>query len=190
VSVERPIATVALMRHGGSHLIRPIVDKFGFDIIEPGNFKAPLDQAIGPVIVFLRDPRNRMGATLRWWANRGKLRSSVSNAVADDQMTFLLRDKGFLEEMLRWARVWCNWPSPKIIVRFESVNYDVMRSLSSHLGLSEDNERDRRILIEVYGNSRTFTGNHTNWRDYFGPNSLAYWNKNGGIELLKLMGYW
>src|SRR4051812_49294270 len=64
------IATVALLRHGGSHLIRPIVSRLGFEIVEPGNFGAPLDQAVGPVVVFLRDPRDRMVSTLRWWREK------------------------------------------------------------------------------------------------------------------------
>jgi hypothetical protein len=184
-----PTATVALMRHGGSHLIRPIVAKLGFDIVEPGNFGAPLAEAVGPVIVFLRDPRNRMSATLRWWAARGKLHPSVTNAAMDEQMLFLLREKGFLEEMLRWASVWCNWSPPKTVVRFERMNLASIRLIANRLGLSRDVERDKRIFGEVYGKGRTYTGNHSNWKEYFGPLSMTYWNNSGGSELLKLMGY-
>jgi hypothetical protein len=187
------IATVALLRHGGSHLIRPIVSRLGFEIIEPGNFGAPLDEAQGPVIVFLRDPRDRMVATHRWW--RGKPRKAAIMAAggetADAQIAWLLKDGEFLPEMLRWARIWCQRPDA-LTVRFEELRtrgwFDVAR-VSAHLGLKVDSRRDERVFTEVYGHGRTYTGRHSDWRETFGPLSNAAWEANGGPELLRLMGY-
>lgn len=185
------IATIALMRHGGSHLIRPIVANLGFDIIEPGNFHAPLDQAVGPTIVFLRDPRNRMAATLRWWRTKPRkndLLTSNGN-TNDEQLVYLLRNQNFLNEMLQWANIWCNWSPPHLIVRFESMNVGRVKVIAKHLGLSDDKERDERVFNEVYEKGRTYTGNRSNWRDYFGPLSTQYWENNGGRDLMNLMGY-
>lgn len=185
------VATVALMRHGGSHLIRPIVSKLGFDIVEPGNFSAPLDQAVGPVIVFLRDPRDRMVSTLRWW--RGKPRKIVmlgSDLSDDAQLRQLLEQRGFLAEMLVWADVWCNWTKTvPYKVRFESISSRVVGGIANHLSLPQDSERDKRIFTETYGHGRTYTGSHSNWRDSFGSLSIDYWNKNGGNDLINMMGY-
>ena len=186
-----PIATVALLRHGGSHLIRPIVAKMGFEIIEPGNFGAPLDQAIDPIIIFLRDPRNRMVATMRWW--RGKPRKAALLTEAGDtddaQLRYLLNEQGFLSEMLAWAKEWCRWRPGSLTVHFEHMDSGVVGYIAHHLGLEADEERDESIFGEVYGSGRTYTGNHSKWKDSFGPLSISYWNHNGGNELLSMMGY-
>lgn len=184
------IATVALMRHGGSHLIRPIVANLGFDIIEPGNFGAPLDQAVGPVIVFLRDPRDRIGATLRWWRGKPRKAAVLSNGgeTNDEQLLYLLQQQGFLDEMIRWAKIWCHWEG-SYVARFETMRYQVVGSIARHLGLPRDVGRDRRIFDLAYLKGRTYTGEHTKWREYFGPLSMEYWDKNGGPDLLNMMGY-
>lgn len=184
------ICTVALLRHGGSHLIRPIVDKLGFDIVEPGNFDAPLDKAIGPVIVFLRDPRDRMVSTMRWW--RGKPRKVAimqeGKSTDDAQLKWLLDSQHFLAEMLEWARIWCRW-TPSYVARFETIDATVVSEMASFLGLDHNPDRDKQIFESVYGHGRTYTGSHSKWRDHFGPLALDYWNNNGGDKLLSLMGY-
>ncbi len=187
------ICTIALLRHGGSHLIRPIVADLGFQIIEPGNFGASIDRARGPTIVFLRDPRDRMVATHRWWT--GKPRKATSMAAggdtADGQIAWLLTEGGFLQEMLRWARIWCQWPRA-LTVRFEDFRkngpLEVWR-IGCHLGLDRTYPQDVELFNKVYGQGRTYTGSHSDWRQTFGPLSNAAWAENGGPELLWLMSY-
>lgn len=185
------IATVALLRHGGSHLIRPIIANLGFDIIEPGNFGAPLDQAVGPIIVFLRDPRDRMASTLRWWLDKPRKASLFSSdATRDEQILFLLDDQQFLVEMLKWANVWCNWrKTVPYKVHFETISSRVVGGIANYLGLPQNPDRDERIFSDVYGHGRTYTGSYSKWREYFGPLSLEFWNRNGGQDLLNMMGY-
>lgn len=179
------------MRHGGSHLIRPIVAKLGFDIIEPGNFGARLDEKVGPVIVFLRDPRDRMVSTMRWW--RGKPRKAAQLAKAGDtddlQILYLLKDQGFMEEMLVWANIWCKFYGPRLQLNFERMSILTVGTIARYLNLGPNEKRDERIFLEVYEHSRTYTGKHSKWQDSFGPLSLEYWNNNGGSNLLSLMGY-
>lgn len=189
------ICTVALMRHGGSHLIRPIVAVLGVNRLhEPGK-DVPLDHAEGPVIVFLRDPRNRMVATWRWWSQKPRKAAAMlrGGADADEQIAWLLsRDGGgFLPEMLRWARIWCHRPDA-LTVRFETICADgcaEVARIAEHLGLPADAERDIAIFKAVYGHGRTYTGKHSDWRETFGPASNAMWDANGGPELIELMGY-
>jgi hypothetical protein len=179
------------MRHGGSHLIRPIVANLGFDIIEPGNFGAPLDQAVGSVIVFLRDPRDRMVSTLRWWRGKPRKAASLGDGNNDDaQIRHLLENMGFLAEMLVWANIWCNWTKTvPYKVHFETVSSRVVGGIASHLKLPQNPDRDERIFSDVYGHGRTYTGNHSKWRGHFGPLSIEYWNNKGGRDLLEMMGY-
>lgn len=189
------VATVALLRHGGSHLIRPIVARLGFDIIEPGKHGAAIDQAEGPVIVFLRDPRDRMVATWRWWLRQpGKSdRLARVSAVPDEQLAWLLAeaDGGFVAEMLRWAEIWCAWPNA-LTVRFEELRETGTREIAriaAHLGKPEDYQRDAAIWDAVFEKGRTFTGRYSDWREMFGPKSTAAWEEHGGPRLLELMGY-
>lgn len=187
------IATVALMRHGGSHLIRPIVAKLGFEIIEPGNFGAPLDQAQGRVIVFLRDPRDRMVATHRWWLHKPRKAASMAagGESADAQIAWLLTEGQFLPEMLRWARIWCTCPEA-LTVRFEDLRErgtNEITRLAAYLGLPANAERDAAIFTQVYGHGRTYTGRHSDWRDIFGPKATQVWALHGGPDLLWMMGY-
>jgi hypothetical protein len=185
------IATVALLRHGGSHLIRPIVSRLGFEIIEPGNFGAPLDQAVGPVIVFLRDPRDRMVSTLRWWREKPRKADMLGGESGDDaQLRYLLEKRGFLAEMLVWANVWCRWTKTvPYKVKFETISPGVIGGIANHLGLPHNSDRDEKIFSDVYGHGRTYTGRHSKWRESFGPMSIEYWNNNGGRNLLDMMGY-
>lgn len=184
------IATVALMRHGGSHLIRPIVSRMGFEIIEPGNFGAPANRARGPVIVFLRDPRDRMVSTFRWWMNKPrKVEILIGRGDTDDaKLAWLLGDYGFMAEMTGWSQIWCPWPDA-LTVRFEDLRTDgpreVMR-IAKHFGVGCD---AAAVFDAVYAKGRTYTGQHSDWREGFGPLSLATWADHGGPELLEIMGY-
>lgn len=187
------ICTVALMRHGGSHLIRPIVAGLGAEIIEPGNFGASLDHAEGPVVVFLRDPRDRMVATYRWWLDKPRKAASMAEggASADEQIAWLLNEGEFLSEMLRWARIWCHWPDA-LTVRFENMatqgTAEIGR-IAAHLGKPRDYQRDAEIYESIWLKSRTYTGKHSDWREYFGPKSKDIWARHGGPDLLQMMGY-
>lgn len=187
------IATVALLRHGGSHLIRPIVAGLGCEeIVEPGK-NAPLDRAQGPVIAFVRDPRDRMAATLRWW--RGKPGKAARLPAGDDEaLAWLLvqaEDGGFLAAMLEWARIWCFWPGA-LRVSFEDMRAQgpaEVGRIAAHLGLPADPARDGRLFGEHYAAGKTYTGRHSDWRQTFGPLANAAWAAHGGAELLEIMGY-
>lgn len=187
------IATIALLRHGGSHLIRPIVFGLGANIVEPGNFGAPLDRAEGPVIVFLRDPRDRMVATYRWWLDKPRKAASMAEGGAspDEQIAWLLTEGEFLAEMLRWARIWCHWPDA-LKVRFEDMRENGVNEIAriaAHLGKPQDYQRDAEIWERIWLKGRTYTGKHSDWRESFGPKSNAVWATCGGPDLLQMMGY-
>lgn len=176
------IATVALLRHGGSHLIRPIVAALGYGIVEPGNFGAPLNEAVGPIIVFRRDPRNRVISKMRW--RLAKL--GLPDSDDDFRTAELIRADAV--EMRMWADTWCNWPGT-LSVRFEDVRADgpaQITRIAKHLGTECDSEA---LYADIYAKGRTYTGRHSDWRKSFGPYSAAAWNAHGGPDLVRVMGY-
>jgi hypothetical protein len=132
-----------------------------------------------------------MVSTLRWWRNKPRKVALLGNDNSDDaQLRHLLEKRGFLDEMLVWTDVWCTWTKTvPYKVKFETISSKVVGGIANHLSLPQNEDRDERIFSEIYGHGRTYTGNHSNWRDSFGPLSLDYWNANGGKVLLDMMGY-
>jgi hypothetical protein len=186
-------ATIALMRHDGSHLIRPIVDQLGFTIVEPGKFGAPKAQAVGPVVVWLRDPRNRMVSTLRWRFDKPKYADRLKrfDGNHDLELVWLLGDQKFMSEMVRWARTWMRWDGA-LRVKFEDFKSDgpaQIARIAAHLGCAVDPVRDERLYQEIWEHSRTYTGSHSVWQEWFGPQTKQFWREHGGDELVHLMGY-
>ena len=193
---DAKVATVALMRHGGSHLIRPIVAGLGFDIVEPGNFNAPIDQAFGPVIFFPRDPRNLVVSMARFnlWRKPAKRAFMIKRGTANDNMLAVLLDsEPFIPEMLRWAKIWATWPDALRIeyevLTCEATALAAVNRISAFLGLDTDMAHDRALLNAYFERSPTFNGEHSRWQDWFGPHSRGIWKRDGGPELLSILGY-
>jgi hypothetical protein len=79
------------------------------------------------------------------------------------------------------------WPGA-LTVRFEDLRREgvgEISRISAHLGLSPDQHRDAALYRRVYGQGRTYTGRHSDWRETFGPLSNAAWASHGGPELLE-----
>lgn len=200
--------TVALLRHGGSHLIRPIVAEIsGASIIEPGKNGAPPNKAAGPVIVFLRDPRDRIIATYRWTMRREFTKKAIRMARAgqtdDERLAYFIRSGAdtvtdYITPMTAWAKTWCGWPGA-LTVRFESLRElggaEIARIASF---LERDFPAARNytaaamadgLFRSINDNAPTVVGRHSNWREWFGPLSKAAWKENLGEQLLEIMGY-
>jgi len=102
------------MRHGGFRiLIRPIVAELGFRIIEPGNFGVSDRSCRGPGHrVAARSTRSDGFRRCAGWRNKPRKLVLLADfgKSEDEQIAGLLSKGGFLAEMLRWARIWCQWP--------------------------------------------------------------------------------
>jgi hypothetical protein len=204
---EKPV-TVALLRHGGSHLIRPIVAEIsGAPIIEPGKKGAPEGKSQGPVIVFLRDPRDRIVATYRWTMRREgskkQLRIARAGRNDDERLAYFITAGSdavtdYISPMMDWARVWCYWPGA-LRVHFETLRelggaevarvasflkYDFPEALQF-----TDDRRAAELFARVNDNAKTVQGPHSKWREWFGPLSKAAWLNHDGEKLLEIMGY-
>lgn len=196
-----PPATVACMRHAGTHLIRPIVFGLGFRIVEPGYQGARIDSAIGSTILFPRDPRNRIVALCRWKLEQSdRTRSIVTrNGAAttkDAMIAATMQSEPFLADMLHWAQIWCfNRRHKSFRVTFEelaesaSKAVELVGKIAHYLECSEDIERDEALVKAHFRQSPTYTGDLSRWKEWFGPESWHTWESQGGPKLLHLMGY-
>lgn len=181
----RKLYTVMAMRHSGTHLILPIVKQItGKALYRPKGEEALICEPSGPVIVFLRDPRNRLISAWRW--KRGSLPS-------DRQMAkFMVTQKDGdarspMSFMLRWAQRWAGFEGA-LQVRFESIASEGVREVA-RIAAFLGKDIDASAIYSRNWRQGTFTGQHSDWRECFGPLSLEAWNENGGPKLLKTMGY-
>ena len=168
----------------------------GFDIVEPGNFNAPLDEAFGPVIFFPRDPRDRLVSMARFnlRLKPAKRAFMIKRGTANDHMLAVLLDsEPFISAMIEWAKVWASWPGALRINYEELSNRETapaaVAKIGAHLGIKSDAEHDAALLDAYFERSHTFDGVHSRWQDWFGPHSRGIWKRDGGPELLSILGY-
>lgn len=182
--------TVAVLRHGGSHLIRPLVKRVGRrPIVEPGTHGAPADRAEGPVIVLVRDPRNRIVSEVRWQADKSGC--ALRREGADTVIAALIRRPATMPAMLEWARRWTNWPGAMVLQYEEFATAEsgvrAIAAIATFLGVVEPDPAARYRWI--WRTSRTVQAEPSDWRTWFGPAAREAWAACGGPELQKVMGY-
>lgn len=197
--------TVAAMRHGGTHLITPIVRKFtNRPVYSPKGIASLNCIPSDIVIVFTRDPRNRVVSNLRY--KLGEAAKSLDTAGRDAALAeFLASRKGeesftVIDFMQRWAQ---KWRKPNLgssvrwamSVRFEDLAGenslaevarvgDFLARAGAKLLVTPTQARDYAL-----GKSGTWTGAHSNYREWFGPKSIDYWRRNFGTHCTVAMGY-
>lgn len=186
--------TLLAMRHGGTHLIQPIIRHLTGKPVAAPKGPMALEFEPGPrLVVFLRDPRNRLISNFRFKAGGGAGAKAAKSGSDEDIAAFMLRAKHGrtpVAFMQAWADRWVKWPGA-LIVRFEDL---VVRDqgiteawrIKAHL----DAPGDPTAAYEYsFGQSGTWTGKHSDWREWFGPKSRAAWEDQGGAKLLTTMGY-
>lgn len=198
--------TMVMMRHGGTHLIIPVIKAFtDLPTVEPGKLTYLEHEPKGPVVIFWRDPRNRIVSGYRWTCKRGGSRyRAIKGETPDDEIAAYMQwrkthrpwrpvrfDTGMtmMDKMLTFVRYWANREGA-LKASFERLangdsGPDEAKRIADYLGGENPGEAFKRI----YRSGPTYTGKHSDWREWFGPKSLEAWEANGGPELLDLMGY-
>lgn len=197
--------TVAAMRHGGTHLITPIVRKFTDRPVYSPKGVASLNCIPSDVvIVFTRDPRNRVVSNLRY-----KLGDQAKGLNADQRdealATFLASRKHdgaltVIDFMARWAQKWRRpniGPSVRFatLVRFEELAGENSLAETTRIGkfLADSGAKLVAAASEArayaLGKSGTWTGSHSNYAEWFGPRARDYWRSNFGPDCTRAMGY-
>lgn len=179
------------LRHGGTHLILPLVKGLtGAPLYRPKGDEALICQPNGPTIVFTRNPRNWLVSFYRW--KRGDPETLELRDAALAKFMRSIRPRKTMNPIAyaqRWAWRWRRWPGVHI-VRFESLQdraegIETMRKMCEFLGVAADPES---VYLSVYGRG-TFTGKHSDWREWFGPLSLRAYGYSAGDFLDLSMGY-
>jgi len=187
----KPVTLIA-MRHGGTHLIQPLIRELtGKSVYVPKGNNA-LDCRPGrKLVIFLRDPRNRVVSQLRYKNPRIQ-----PGEKADEQLASLMgREKmgsTTLDYMLAWASKWgCAYRGGCLQMRFEDLVADPLYAaecVALYLDVPGGQNAAKAVEYTI-GKSGTFTGRHSRWREWFGPKSTQAWRKGDGPQILRLMGY-
>lgn len=192
---------VAARRHGGTHLINPLIKgisgRKAISLDKSGRLFVP----DGPLVVFTRDPRNIATARFRW-----KLRQQGLS----DRPTFKY-DAHIAERLMRVNRPSLNIPDELVglpglhgnliywrwwlnqihhRVTFEELTEGKVGGALKRLGKYVGRVRDpETIFYSLYKQSHTYSGSFSDWRKWWGPKTKEAFYDNGGRELLKLLGY-
>jgi hypothetical protein len=203
--LSRPHVLIAAIRHGGTHLINPLVKKLG-------GRGCSADKQIGllvpqnKLIVFTRDSRNTITSAFRWKLRQcgrpdipmpeydeeiakrlGTRNRKKKNKYMPDHAT----STGIETRMAYWKH-YLSFEN-KLLVRFERITSDdnktrkrTLLSIKDYLESTEDPEA---VLATFYKNSFTYSGRFTDWREWWGPKAIESFHHNKGNELLKVLGY-
>ena len=182
----KPTTLIAL-RHGGTHLIQPIIRHLTDKPVHVPKGRDALECVPSPkLVIFLRDPRNRMVSMLRY------KQPKMVPAVADEALAAMIAKpkKGVLpvEFMLQWAARWASHETG-LIVRFEQLMDAPLHEVEKLRAYLDAPGSAQAAVDYTLGKSGTFTGRHSRWREWFGPLSTKAWYEAGGDTLVPLMGY-
>lgn len=198
--------TVAAMRHGGTHLITPVVRRLtSRPVYSPKGSSSLTCIPSDIVVVFPRDPRNRAISNVRYKLGRDAV-DRLDAAGRDDALAHYLTtrktaaDLQPIEFMTQWAQRWVDgrfagkrtrW----MLVRFEELAgpnalvectkvATFLAECGAKLVASAEDARSYAL-----GKSGTFTGRHSNYREWFGPKATHHWHRNFGPACTQIMGY-
>lgn len=179
--------TLIAMRHGGTHLIQPIIRQLTGRAVSTPKGAATLTWVPGPkLVIFTRDPRNRMVSHFRYKHHSN--RHERSDAMLAKLMAEPKHGLTPIEFMVRWAERWCH-PPHGFGTSFEQLMLcpvETVTRLRDYLDAPGDPEE---AVAYTLGRSGTWTGRHSRWQEWFGPESQAEWSRQGGDRLVRLMGY-
>ena len=185
---ERPHTSIFCLRHGGTHLIKPLVKRLvKLPTVDLGKIPNPEKHVpLGPVVIGLRDPRNVIVAAVKW-----HLRRAGEPIEPGPQ-----HDKALAHQMAQMMPYMVRYVSasihrPGVVTRFEALvapdGPAEAERVARELGCAEGD--GAAALAAVLGTGHTFTGSYSDHRQWFGPRANSAWINSGGVRLLNLMGY-
>ena len=192
--------TVAAMRHSGTHLITPIVRFLtGKTVYSPKGDSSLICIPSPVVIVFVRDPRNWLIAAYRYKHPRTPWPSQEFDEAAHREGRALDKKLAafippYVEFARKWAARWMGWPG-SLGVRFEHLTGDAdraiaeIRRIQTFLGEPAAAASAEDVYARVYKQSGTFSGRHSRYQEWFGPETMAVWKRHGGDRIAEMMGY-
>lgn len=184
----RPHTSIFCLRHGGTHLIKPLVKRLvKLPTVDLGKLPEPEAHVpLGPVVIGLRDPRNVIVASRKWELRRAD-QSIDPGPQHDAAIAVLIRRE--MAIMLRY--VLASISRPGVVTRFEDLVAPDGPIEAERVGreLGCPDGAGAAALAAVLGTGHTFTGQYSDHRQWFGPKAKAAWDETGGRRLLTTMGY-
>ncbi len=197
------LTNVLVFRHGGTHLTLPLIRKLTkgkiTDIIKLR--QSPEGKVSkGRFVISWRDPRNVIVSKIRYDRLRRRklalqdkdeavcnllLRTMISKRWADSVGNPGISWMGMLQRVSRrWADVDGFWMPFEIIT--DSAKGEALADrLAEYLGGVDGARQWNRI----YGTGKSFTGEPSDWREWFGKPACRLFKKQGGLEVLERLGY-
>lgn len=185
------------MRHGGTHLVKPVLSKL-VGKWQGGKWRTALErEALGPTVVVTRDPRNRAVSAFRW-KNKGRTRQpgivETDKALAK-YLTAVKDNTGttIMEFMHAWADRWMgldgvHYSRFEDFISGEKYVIRAINKIANHAGIETTPAEIKHWYYSVY-KGVGFSGQHSNYRQWFGPRTTEAWIAAGGEELVRKMGY-
>lgn len=160
----------------------------------------------GPLVVFLRDPRNIFISRQKWSLRRRGISLQPPAGFGWDDMIAEGLSKynkprhdtpkelwGLIgmQYQLKYWQYWLELDVPKIVSKFELLaSQETGPSEAERIGKYFGSKEDHvGIFNSLFMVSPTYTGHRTDWREWFGPKSVDAFYRYGGEELLALTGY-
>lgn len=202
MKIKEGAVLVVARRHGGTHLINPLVKRLAGRKAQSVDKLGKLFVPEGKLVLFTRDPRNIITSRFRWklrqkgWPDRPStawdrdmaekmMRPNIQHHSIPKELWGLAGPRGNLVYWKHWLR------QPHHRVTFEQLTQD--KRVSKHLAALgqylDTIESPDHIWADLYKKSHTYSGNFSDWRLWWGPRTIQAFNQNGGPELLTLLGY-
>lgn len=184
--------TVLVMRHGGSHLIIPMINMLTKHFVYAPKSEEALQCDISKAVVFYRNPRNQLTAHWRW---KLKGQKAPEDEIDDRIASFLIKKKESenfspITYLDAWSK-YCFSSTTALFIRFEDfrISHEAIQNLKRIASYFDAKTQDvNRIYHHHYGKG-TYTGNHSDWRQYWGPKTIKAYEEHGGLIIDRRMGY-
>lgn len=181
--------TLLAFRHGGTHLIQPLIRHMtDAAVAAPKGDTALNFIPAKKIVVFTRDPRNRIVSHFRYKHSTAKGEAATYDAQLAAFMGRVKHGVTAIDHMAAWSAKWIGYPGSHLM-RFETLMADQLGETERLRAYLEAPGSAEAACEYTFGKSGTWTGRHSDWREWFGPASVEAWEAGGGRKLLKLMGY-
>ena len=168
----------------GTHALQRAVRLLGCKDTRQGHF--PFHVAQGQHIHICRDPRNALVSWVRWTnPPRDVMRPDVMEGLLIGAIQGFRAGRSFYEEAMEFAH-WLD--DAPLSIRFEELIGDggvTVQAIADYLQVPHL----PNAYFHLAGQTKTYTGALSDWRDHWNPDVEYAWEANGGHEIEEAFGY-
>ncbi len=194
------LTNVLIFHHGGTHLTLRLIRKLTKGkVTDVVKLRQPPENKVskGRFVISWRDPRNVIVSKIRYDRRRaGKLMprnrdKAVCNLLLHTRISKRWGDSVGISWMSTLQRISRRWEKVDgFWMPFETIadparGEAMADELAEYLGGSDGALKWKRI----YGTGKSFTGEPSDWREWFGESACQLFRKQGGLKVLERLGY-